>query len=80
MNIRKISVIGAAGNIGRSIINNLIYTDVCDEIVGCDISGDIVKGCMLDIMQSMTIFGKKAVVFGTNDYSYIADSNFVIVP
>ena len=80
MNIRKVSVIGAAGNIGRSIINNLIYNDVCDEIIGCDISGDVVKGCMLDIMQSMTIFGKKAVVFGTSDYSYIADSKVVIVP
>jgi malate dehydrogenase len=78
--IRKVSVIGAAGNIGRTILNNLIYQNVCDEIVACDISADVTKGCVLDILQAMTLFGKTASVIPTNDYSMIADSQVVIVP
>jgi malate dehydrogenase len=76
----KIAVIGGAGNIGRSIVFNLINNSICDEIVSLDLNGDLAKGYVLDIMQSMAVQGKKANVIGTGDYSDIAGADVVIVP
>ena len=79
-NSRKVSVIGAAGNIGSTIVYNLVMSDICDEIVACDISSEVATGRTLDILQSMTVFNKKTKITPTSDYSEIAGSKVVIVP
>ena len=78
--MRKISVIGGAGNIGRAIVYNLIQNNICDEIISLDIMGDLAKGYALDILQSMAVLGKKVVLKGTADYGDISGSDVVIVP
>jgi malate dehydrogenase len=78
--MRKISVIGGAGNIGKMIIDKLIWMSICDSIVLCDVNEDTAKGTVIDIKQSAAVFGRDLNLIGTNDFSMIKDSNVVIVP
>ena len=78
--MRKISVIGGAGNIGKMIVDKLIWMSICDSIVLCDVNEDTAKGIVIDVKQSAAVFGKSINLIGTSDYSQIKDSNIVVVP
>ena len=78
--MRKVSVIGGGGNIGKMIIDKLIWMSICDSIVMCDVNEDIARGTVIDIKQSAAVFGRDINLIGTSDYSAIKDSNIVIVP
>lgn len=76
----KISVIGSAGNIGRSIVYHLVQQELCDEIVMLDLNSELAKGYRLDILQAMAVLGKKTNIIPTSDYKDIQGSDVVIVP
>ncbi len=78
--MRKISVIGGAGNIGKMIVDKLIWLSICDSIVICDVNDDVAKGTVIDIKQSLAVFGKDVNLIGTSDYSEIKNSDIIIVP
>lgn len=78
--VRKVSVIGGAGNIGKMIVDKLIWMSICDSIVMCDVNDEVAKGTVIDIKQSAAVFGKDINLIGTSDYSELKDSNVIIVP
>ena len=73
----KISIIGAAGNVGSTVAYALVLHQVCDEIVLIDIMADAVKAQEMDIRHGLPAMGECYVHAG--EYSDIKDSDMIII-
>lgn len=73
----KISLIGA-GNIGGTLAHLISLKQLAD-VVMFDVVSDLPLGKTLDIAQSAAIGGSNNSIYGTNQYSDIADSDAIIV-
>jgi malate dehydrogenase len=73
----KISIIGA-GNVGAEVARRLAEKDL-GEIVLVDIIEGIPQGKALDMLQAGPVVGYNSKITGTNDFSEIKDSNYVVV-
>jgi malate dehydrogenase len=73
----KIGIIGA-GNVGASVAHIALMKGLGD-IYLLDIAADMAKGKAIDLNQSKYLFNSFAVVDGGDDYSRIADCDFIVV-
>jgi len=76
--MREVAVIGA-GELGGSLAHALARRDVARSIRLIDDSGRAAEGKALDIAQAAPVEGFAAHVFGSNDVSYAAGSDLVVV-
>jgi malate dehydrogenase len=74
----KVSIIGA-GAVGTSCANWAMVRNIAEEIVLVDIVPDLAKGKALDLAQSSPLYGYSGKIWGTEDFSAIADSEVVII-
>lgn len=73
----KIGIVGA-GNVGASVAHIALMKNLGD-IYLLDIAADMAKGKAIDLNQSKYLFNSTAIVDGGDDYSQIADCDFVVV-
>ncbi|MFN3567770.1 MAG: malate dehydrogenase [Caldimicrobium sp.] len=74
----KIAIIGA-GAVGTSCAHWAMVKGIAQEIVLLDIVPDLAKGKALDLSQSAPLFGFSGKIYGSEDFSYLSDSNVVII-
>lgn len=73
----KVSIIGA-GNVGSTLAARILEKDLADVVL-LDIAGDLARGKALDLMHSAPILGFQSNCVGTEEYSYIKDSDVVVI-
>lgn len=75
----KVTVVGA-GNVGATCANVLAINEIANEVVLLDVKEGVAEGKALDIMQTATLLDFDTRVIGcTNDYSYTANSDVVVI-
>ncbi len=74
----KLSIIGA-GAVGTSCAHWALVKKVAEEIVLFDIVPGLAQGKALDIAQSAPLYGFSGKIYGTEDFSYLKDSQVVII-
>lgn len=74
---KKISIIGA-GNVGAEVARRLAEKNLADIIL-VDILEGIPQGKALDMLQAGPIVGYNSKIIGSNDFSEIKDSEYVVV-
>lgn len=75
----KVTVVGA-GNVGATCANILAIKEVANEVVLLDIKPGVSEGKVVDMSQAMALLDVDTKLTGvTNDYSYAADSDVVVV-
>lgn len=74
----KLSIIGA-GAVGMSCAHWAMVKGVAQEIVLIDIIPDLAKGKSLDLAQSAPLFGFSGKIYGTEDFSYLKESQVIIL-
>lgn len=74
----KLSIIGA-GAVGTSCAHWAMVKGVAREIVLIDIVPDLAKGKALDLAQSAPLIGFSGKIYGTEDFSYLKESEVVII-
>ena len=77
MSLKKIAVIGA-GNVGAEVANQLICKELADVVL-IDKLGDLAKGKALDILTSASLKKSSSKIIGTDDYSFIKNSDITII-
>lgn len=73
----KISLIGG-GNIGGTLAHLAMMKELGDVVI-FDIAEGTPSGKALDISQSAPVEGKDSILYGTNNYKDILDSDVIIV-
>jgi malate dehydrogenase len=73
----KISLIGG-GNIGGTLAHLIMMKELGDVVI-FDIAEGMPAGKALDISQSAPVEGKDSILYGTNNYKDILDSDVIIV-
>lgn len=74
----KLSIIGA-GAVGTSCAHWALVKKVAEEIVLFDIVSGLAQGKALDIAQSASLYGFSGKIYGTEDFSYLRNSQVVII-
>jgi len=74
---KKVTVIGA-GYVGSTIAQLLVTFGLSDVIL-IDIKKGLAEGKALDLSQSLAIEEKDSKIFGSEDFSYMNDSDIVII-
>jgi len=74
----KITVIGV-GNLGAQIAYDIAVRSLADELVLMDIFKDLVEGQALDIQQALPFKNKTKIIFGSDDYSLIKNSEVIVL-
>ena len=75
----KVTVVGA-GNVGATVANVLVTTQVASEVVLIDIKEGVSEGKAMDIMQTANILNLQTRLTGvTNDYSKTENSDVVVI-
>ncbi len=75
----KIAVVGGAGRVGESAALYLMQQNLCREVAVIDIAEGPARGAALDIAESAPVFGSDTRVWGSADYTDLADSDLIIV-
>jgi len=76
--IKKISIIGAGG-VGSTLAFHVISRLPLQELVLIDILGDFAKGIALDLEDTRGLLSFGAKVIGTDNFSYMRDSDIVVI-
>ncbi|GLV39528.1 Lactate dehydrogenase [Carabus blaptoides fortunei] len=77
-NIRKISVIGAAGLVGTAVAVNLLLTNVCDEVVLMDVNENKLLGEEMDLNHARGLM-KLPKISSTTNFENTAGSCLIII-
>jgi len=75
---KKVSIIGA-GNVGATVCYWLAMRKSCREIVMIDLVEGLAKGKALDIAQATSPEGSHTLINASNDYTYIENSDVVVI-
>lgn len=74
----KISFIGSGGVATNTAFATGLKLD-CDEIILLDINENFAKGKAIDLQQAFFLNHKKVKVIGTNDYSFVNNSDAIVI-
>jgi malate dehydrogenase len=74
----KISVIGAAGNVGASVVQGCAQKELGDLIL-IDLRPEVAQGRTLDLAQGGAFGGFHTNFIATSDYALMQDSDIVVV-
>ncbi len=74
---KKVTVIGA-GFVGATCAQRIVEKDVANVVL-LDIVEGLPQGKALDLMQSASVEGFTAKIFGTNDYKDTKNSDIIVV-
>ena len=75
----KVTVVGA-GNVGATVANVLVTSQIADEVVLIDIKEGVSEGKAMDINQAANILKLKTRLIGvTNDYEKTNNSDVVVI-
>ncbi len=77
--MNKIAVVGGAGRVGESVALYLMQQSLAREVVVVDIAEGPAKGAALDIAECAPVFGTDVRLWGSADYSDLADSDLIVV-
>lgn len=74
---KKVTVVGA-GHVGSSLAQMIVQNGSADVVL-YDIAEGTSQGKALDLAEACPLWGSSSSIAGTNDYSYTADSDVVVV-
>jgi len=77
--MNKVAVVGGAGRVGESVALYLMQQSLAREVVVVDIAEGPAKGAALDIAECAPVFGTDVRLWGSADYSDLADSDLIVV-
>lgn len=77
--MKKVTIVGGAGNVGATCANVLAHDNIVEEIVMLDLNGNMAKGKALDTWQQAAIGEYSTRLVGTADYADTADSDIVVI-
>jgi malate dehydrogenase len=76
--IRKVTVIGGAGNVGATVARGVADKQLADVVV-VDIADQKAAGVALDMLEACPVWGSDARVLGTGDYAESEGSDIVVI-
>lgn len=74
---KKVTVIGA-GNVGASLAQLIVYTELADTVL-YDVVEGVPQGKALDLAEACPLYGSAVKVVGTNDMADTANSDIVVI-
>jgi malate dehydrogenase len=77
--MKKVTIVGGAGNVGATCANVLAHDNIVQEIVMLDLNGNMAKGKALDSWQQAPIGEYSSRLIGTADYADTANSDIVVI-
>lgn len=78
-NMKRITVIGA-GNVGATLVYELVRRSLAEEVFVVDINENATKGKALDMWETSPLHGFSTRVYGVgNDYAATANSEIVVM-
>lgn len=77
--MKKVTVVGGAGNVGATCANVLAHDNIVNEVVLLDLSGNMAKGKALDMWQQAPIDEYSTRLKGTDKYEDTANSDIVVI-
>src|SRR4026209_2454655 len=76
--MRKVTVVGGAGNVGATVARSIAERDLADVVI-VDIADQKAAGVALDILETCPIIGSDSLVIGGADYAQSANSDVVVI-
>lgn len=77
--MKKVTVVGGAGNVGATCANVLAHDNIVNEVVMLDLNGNMAKGKALDMWQQAPIDEYSTRLTGTDSYEMTAGSDIVVI-
>jgi aconitate hydratase len=76
--LKKVSIIGGAGNVGATVAQCIVEKNLADVVL-FDINESVAKGKALDLSQAVALAGGSCTVLGTSDYDDTRGSDVVVI-
>jgi malate dehydrogenase len=77
--MKKVTIVGGAGNVGATCANVLAHDNLVNEIVVLDLNDNMAKGKALDMWQQAPIDEYSSRLVGGSNYELTANSDIVVI-
>jgi len=77
--MKKVTIVGGAGNVGATCANVLAHDNLVNEIVVLDLNDNMAKGKALDMWQQAPIDEYSSRLVGGSSYELTANSDIVVI-
>ncbi len=77
--MKKVTIVGGAGNVGATCANVLAHDNLVNEIVVLDLNDNMAKGKALDMWQQAPIDEYSTRLVGGSSYELTANSDIVVI-